>query len=322
MILGAGALGSIIAAHLARAGEDVTLLARGERAALLQKNGVAVRGIVDFTSAVNIVTNPAEMTDADLLVNTVKTYDTEVALEPLRHARIDSAISVQNGVQKNEQLAAAFGDKAALGCTADFSGEVLPDGSALFTRNIGIYIGELPGGVSPRVEAIVAALEGAGVRAAASDKIQTIEWSKFVAWLGLTSIAVLSRQVTHRMLQDPDLGRLNVTLVREAALVARALGIPIEDMGGALMAHSVSTLPLEEALEMVRTNGAAMESAGVTSHKMSALQDAERGRRLEVEETLGYAVRKGAEFGIDTPAVETCYRLLSGINRGFAADRG
>jgi 2-dehydropantoate 2-reductase len=51
------------------------------------------------------------------------------------------------------------------------------------------------------------------------------------------------------------------------------------------------------------------------AHRVSTLQDLERGRRLEVEETLGYAVRKGVELGVPVPTVETCYRLLAGVNR-------
>ena len=266
---------------------------------------------------VEILTDHAVLTGADLLVNTVKTFDTAAALEPLRHAKIGSAISVQNGVLKNEQLAAVFSREATLGCLADFSGEVLPDGRALFTRNIGIHVGELPTGVSDRVGQIVDMLEKAGVRAIASPNIETAEWSKFVSWVGLTAVAVLSRQVTHRMLQDPDLARLQVTLVREAASLAQRLGIEIEDLGGALVAKSLSTLDMADAVRLVQANGEAFEKAGVVAHKMSALQDAERGRRLEVEETLGYAVRRAGEAGVAVPALDACYRLLAGINRGF-----
>lgn len=316
-ILGAGALGSIIAAHLAKAGEDVVLLARGERAKLLQSQGIAVTGIVDITEQVEVLTDPAALTAADLLINTVKTFDTGAALAPLRGAKIAAVLSVQNGVLKNEQLATIFGREATLGCLADFSGELLADGRALFTRNVGIHVGELPAGVSDRVEQIAGMLENAGIRAVASPSIQTAEWSKFVAWIGLTAVAVLSRQVTHRMLQDPDLARLQVTLVRETASLAAALDVDIEDLGGALVAKSLSMLDVDDAVRLVQSNGVAFEKAGIVTHKMSALQDAERGRRLEVEETLGYVVQRAGELGLAIPAVDACYRLLAGINRGF-----
>jgi len=75
-------------------------------------------------------------------------------------------------------------------------------------------------------------------------------------------------------------------------------------------------VPLDEAVAAIRHFGTVME-ARAPAHKLSTLQDLERGRRLEVEETLGYAVRTGAELGIPLPTMDTCYRLIAGINRSL-----
>jgi 2-dehydropantoate 2-reductase len=104
-ILGAGALGSLIGAHLARAGEEVTLIARGERAKFLREHGITVTGQADFTVPVDIATHPNEVRETDVLLVAVKTYDMEEALESVSHLKVGSALSVQNGVLKNEQLA-------------------------------------------------------------------------------------------------------------------------------------------------------------------------------------------------------------------------
>jgi 2-dehydropantoate 2-reductase len=80
VILGAGALGTVLGAHLARAGEDVTLIARGNRAAYLQEHGATITGLVDFTVPVRVVTNPQQVQNADVLIVTVKTYDMASAL--------------------------------------------------------------------------------------------------------------------------------------------------------------------------------------------------------------------------------------------------
>ena len=82
--------------------------------------------------------------------------------------------------------------------------------------------------------------------------------------------------------------------------------------------RNASTRPLAEAIEHVQRFGARLAERA-PAHKISTLQDLERGRRLEVEETLGYAVRKGAELDVPVPTLETCYRLLSGINRYIPA---
>ena len=102
VILGAGALGSIIGAHLARAGEDVIIIARGERAAYLQQHGITLTGLADFTVPVTVTTQPQTVREADVLVVAVKTYDTDRALEGVRQLTVGSALSIQNGVLKDE----------------------------------------------------------------------------------------------------------------------------------------------------------------------------------------------------------------------------
>ena len=242
VVLGAGALGSIAAAHLARAGVDVALIARGPRAKLLAERGVSVKGISEFTVKVPIVERPQELDACDAFMLTAKTYDTQSALEGVRKLKADMAFSVQNGVVKNEHLAAVFGWPHTLGCIANFSGEVNEDGSVLFSRNEGLYLGELPGGSSERVDALVAALDDAGIRTIASDAIQSVEWSKYATWLGLTAVAVLSRLYTHVLYQDHDLNVLQIDAdprggapggsVRRAADGPRRPDLPEDDGDG------------------------------------------------------------------------------------------
>ena len=87
VILGAGALGTVLGAHLARAGEDVTLIARGQRAAYLQEHGATITGLVDFTVPVRVVTDPSQVHNADVLIVTVKTYDMASALHKRQTSR-------------------------------------------------------------------------------------------------------------------------------------------------------------------------------------------------------------------------------------------
>ena len=315
LIVGAGALGSVLAGHLVRAGEDVTLLTRGARAKLLRERGLTLTGLSSFTLPVRIIEDPTAVKSADVLVLTVKTYDTEAALAPLKHVQVESCFSVQNGVVKDEQLAAVFGESAVLGCAADFSGEVLADGVVRYTRNEGLYLGELNGGISDRVRAIAALLEAAAIHTITSQNIQSVEWSKLVGWLAITAPAVLTRLVTHRLVQDPDVARLQVLLAKEAVQVSDKLGIPLEDLFMASPSRTLVRSTPEEWMERSRQYGLNMEAQGLTAHKMSALQDLERGRRLEIEETFGYIVQKAAELGLSVPRLETCYRLLLALDR-------
>jgi ketopantoate reductase len=109
VILGAGALGTVLGAHLAKAGEEVTLMARGYRAAYLQEHGATLTGLANFTVPVTVVTDPHQVREADVLIVTVKTYDMAAALDSVKHIQVGSVLSIQNGVLKDEQLASIFG---------------------------------------------------------------------------------------------------------------------------------------------------------------------------------------------------------------------
>jgi 2-dehydropantoate 2-reductase len=313
VVVGAGALGSIVGAHLARAGEDVVFVARGERAATLRQRGIVLRGLADFTVPVAVATDPREVQTADVLLVTVKTYDTEPALASLRHLCVPSVLSLQNGVLKNEQLTSVFGRERVLGAAVVVAGELLDDGAVRFTLNDRFAVGELSGGVSDRARDLAAALVRAGLPAEASPHVQSVEWSKYVLFVGGMALASLTRLPTAKFLSDPDGALLMARVMRELEDVAARLQIPLDD-AGPLPIKAVCSGTLAEAIEHVQRFGARLAQRA-PAHKISTLQDLERGRRLEVEETLGYAVRKGAELGVPLPAIDTCYRLLSGVNR-------
>src|SRR5215472_15507272 len=135
VILGAGALGSIVGAHLVRAGHDVVFVARERRAALLRQRGVRLDGLAEFTVPAVATADPGTLRGADALIVTVKTYDTETALASVRHLDVSAALSLQNGVVKDDQLAAIVGRDRVLGAAATVSGEVQADGSVRFTLN-------------------------------------------------------------------------------------------------------------------------------------------------------------------------------------------
>jgi 2-dehydropantoate 2-reductase len=312
-ILGAGAMGSIVGAHLARAGHAVVMLARGGRAAYLEANGVAIGGLARFTTPVRTLRDPGALTGAGTLIVATKTPGTAETLRTLRHARFDVALSIQNGPLKNELLAQAFGRERVLGALADTSGELLPDGEVLFTRNVCIYVGELDGGESARARRLAQTLDGSGIRAAATAEIETLEWSKFCAWVGLMALAVTTRALTWKFLGDEDSALLAVRLVREMGALTRALGVGLSDRA-VLPTATLCAVSETEALAMVRQAGEdyRLKAPG---HRMSALQDVDAGRPLEVNETLGYACERARSLGLDLPLLECFRALIAAIDR-------
>ena len=315
-ILGAGALGSIIGAHLIQAGEDVTLLARGARADHLKHHGLKITGLIDLSLPCKVQTDPSQVRETDVLVVAVKTYHTVDAIQPLSHLNVGSVFSVQNGVLKNQQLIDVFGGESVLGSIGILSGELLDDGLVRFTLNQIVELGELPEGTSERTGAIVSDLNKAGINASESASIQSVEWSKFVGWSGYASVAVLSRMATWQYLSDADSARITARVMQETADVAAKLGIPIEDRAP-FPAGQVARATEDEATVILQKEGAGFEERA-PQHRMSTLQDVERGSRLEIEETLGYALREAERLGVPVPTVDACYRMLSSIDRSMA----
>ena len=312
-ILGGGAIGSIIGAHLARSGYSVVMLARGERARQITQLGLRITGLAELSQAAPVLTEPATLRAAGVLIVATKTYSTEAALAPLRGAQIDSVFSIQNGLMKNDLLADFFGRDRVLGALADTSGELLRSGEVVFTRNTNIYIGELDGGNTSRARQVASRIAASGVRSTAVPNILSLEWSKFASWVGMVALSVTTRAPTWKYFTDPESAALVARLVREIGLLANARGVQLSDQ---------STLPVaticrgseQEAVAAIQRIGIELKSTA-PEHRMSTLHDLEGGRPLEVEETLGYAVKLGHESKLSLPLLNSIYPLVSAIDR-------
>jgi 2-dehydropantoate 2-reductase len=292
----------------------VIVLARGDRAGTVERDGLRIKGLADFSVKVPVLTDPTQLMAADTLIVAMKTPGTEAALQRLKHVEVGAALSIQNGVLKDELLAQAFGPHRVLGALADTSGELLPSGEVLFTRNVSLPLGELAGGSSERARNIAGMIDEAGVRAVAVTDILSLEWSKFTVWLALVSMAVTTRSATWRYLSDADCAQVLVRLVREVAALAKAQGIALVDGATTLPLRKILDASEHDAVQAVLRAGEDMRLRA-PGHRISALQDLEAGRPLEVEETFGYAVRKAGEHGLSFPLLEAFRHLVAGIDQ-------
>jgi len=313
-IVGAGALGSILAAHLVRNGHSVALLARGQRAQQVREQGLRIKGVSEIATPVEVLTDPAQLRETGTLIIATKTPGSEQTLASLSHVKLDRALSVQNGVMKDDLLAQTYGRERTLGSLADTSGELLASGEVLFTRNVNLFIGELDGSMSDTARGIVKAIDDSGVRATLMPDIVSREWSKFVGWVGFVSLSLTTRAVTWRFLSDPDAALLIVRLTRELASLAKALGIPLTEDRAILPLGTVLGGDEAQAVAAVQKIGADYQTKA-PEHRMSALQDLLAGRALEIHETLGYALRKATELKLSLPLLADFYSLVSAIDR-------
>jgi 2-dehydropantoate 2-reductase len=238
----------------------------------------------------------------------MKAFHTAAALDGLRHVEVDIALSIQNGPGKNELLGNVFGTHV-LGATANTSGELRPNGEVLFTRNEGIMLGELSGVDSQRGQALARKLDDTGVRAGTTREIVSLEWSKFCAWTGLMAVSVLSRANTWKYACDPTWATLVAQLVREMTTLAQRLGVELTN-DSILPVRAMSQGNDGDATAAVMQWGKDLKEKA-PEHRMSTLQDLEAGRPLELEETIGYALRKAEALDVRLPLLERLYGPLS-----------
>jgi 2-dehydropantoate 2-reductase len=317
VIVGAGALGSIYAAYLARGGHQVSLVARGERAVALTRHGIRVAGQESFSVHCDIVTKPETLREADVVIVAIKTYDTDEALTALRGLKVKSALSVQNGVLKNEQLSKVFGPQATLGAVSMIGGEVLPaekdlPGAVRYNMAGPTIIGEPAGGDSSRVTELVNTLAKSGLIARSSDDITSVEWSKFVFWSAVSSLAVQTRLETWRFLADADTALIATRIMRETAAVAIRHGVRLQVSG--FTSDEFINASEEDAVKAVQAHGE-KQMVSAPTFRQSILQDADRNRRLEVNETLSHTLALATDLGVATPTLDLCCRVLRVVSR-------
>jgi 2-dehydropantoate 2-reductase len=316
LVVGAGSVGTVVAATLAASGRDVVLYCRPAHVAPIETEGLLVGGLREVRARVRATADPAAIGPVDYLVLCVKTRDTQAALAELRDVPVGAAASLQNGLAKDDQLATAYGPERVLGATSILGATAQGPGRATWTLRGTTYFGELAGPPTPRVEALVAAFDEAGLPAEAVANVRTAEWSKLCQIVPAAAVSAITRLPYYLVCKTPALAEQFVDLTLECAAVARAEGVALADYQG-YNPLTLSTVPRAEAIASVVARGEALEAAGMTEMRISMLQDVLRARPTEVEETLGYVVARAQAIGIPVPLTRFAYGLIRGIEASF-----
>ena len=318
VILGAGSLGCIFGGFLAEVGYDVTLIGRRKgHTDAIRKDGLVITGIKGtHVVKVKATHDPSEVNDADLLILLTKTMDTVVALDSVSHLYqvVKCVVSLQNGMVKDEQLRERFGPDKVIGGTTMTGGTLLGDGQVKYTTDGTTSFGEFDGRRTERVENIVRMFVTAGLKAELVDDIRSVEWTKLtLAVPGLASSS-LTRLEVHKVMKNRLLASLYAQLVKESAKVAVKDGARFGDYPDLEFINGIIDADFDSAVELLVENGDKLEKGGMTSIIPSMLQSIMKGKKTEVEETIGYVVKKAEELGVSVPAVELCYRVIKGID--------
>jgi 2-dehydropantoate 2-reductase len=323
VIVGAGSLGQSFAALLARSGQSVTLLATPRSQTRLHDCGaIQLRGIVEAAVPVNaaglVVTgDAATIPDGAAVLFTTKGYDLAEAIDSLRSRagrRVAWAAGVQNGVVKDDLLAAAFGPERVVGAVTIFGAQRQADGSVHVTSPGATYLGEFNGSISPRVQQTTDTLKEAGVPTYARADISSVLWSKACNATGVFGVTVLARASNNQLFGNPHLMRAYLTLVRETAAVADAFGVKVGDYAGFPPIRTFVERDEQTTLEQLIPN--LPESP---QNYASMTQDLLAGSRLEVDAVFGDIVRRAEHKGLDVPCLRLVRDLIRGLEPGQAS---
>ncbi|SMF35633.1 ketopantoate reductase [Tistlia consotensis] len=293
-IMGSGGVGGFFGARLARAGFPTTFVARGAHLKAMRDRGLAVEAPGEsFTLPVAATDDPATIGPVDFVLFSVKLWDTESAAEACRPLiGPDTAVlSLQNGVDSEERIAAILGAQHVLGGVAEISAAIAEPGLircvSAFQR---IRFGELDGRASARCERLDAALTEAGIDHARPADIQAALWTKFIMLVGLSALTAVTRRTVGEVRADPDTRALLLQVMTETLAVGKAGGVALDD-------------GLVEVL--------AERANGLGAHvKASMALDLERGNRLELPWLSGKVVALGKALGVPTPANGFVYAAL------------
>jgi 2-dehydropantoate 2-reductase len=296
------------------------MVARGGRAAQIAHDGLRVHGLGRVPVRVASVDDTRGLREADVLIVATKAIGTAAALSRLRDAQFGMAMSVQNGVRKTELVAAAFGADKALGAVANISGELQPGGEVLFTRNQGIIIGAVGETSSEGAVNVGRQIDAAGISVSVVNDIYDREWSKFTSWVSLVVLAVTTRKNTWQFLANPPDALLFTGILREIAALAGACGAEIQS-DGVFPLEVLCNASDQAAIDALVRIGHDFR-ARAPDHRVSALQDLQAGRPLEIEETIGYAQYRSRELELDLPLLECYCDLLRAIDRARGLVKG
>jgi 2-dehydropantoate 2-reductase len=300
-VMGTGGVGGYFGARLAQAGHEVAFVARGRQLEALRASGLRVESPLGdlHLSHVDVTDNPAEIGPVDVVLFTVKLWDTLEAAESIKPllGPETAVVSFQNGVVKDDILREALGAGHVIGGVTYIAATIAEPGVIRHSGTMAkLEFGEYDGSASPRVRQFRDACAEGGIDAEISDRIEQTIWEKFVFLVGLSGTTSLARSTIGPIRDNPRSRAFLHDVMAEVVQVALAQKVPLPAGYADERLAFAGTLPAE-----------------MTS---SMHHDLERGNRLEVAWLSGDVVERGARLGIPTPCNRAIFDVLSIYSEG------
>ena len=292
-IVGAGVIGSLYAAHLARVAEVSALTRREEHAEALRERGLRISGRGDFTAQLAASTSADDLPEPELVIVACKGTDLEAAAERLGGHWPDAIVmTVQNGIGAGE-IVGRYGDWRQLNAVTFMSGTRHSDNDVQYVLDTATWIGPARGTTPDDARAVADLINASGLKAEAFDDLRPAQWSKLIFNATVNTVAALTglpHDAHFAALDRPDdLGHLVKALMDEGKTVAAASGV---ELG-------------EDPWEM---NVLATQRG--SAHYPSMLEDVEAHRKTEIDLITGSLVRAAHAAGVPVPLHETMECLV------------
>jgi 2-dehydropantoate 2-reductase len=324
-IVGAGAIGGLVGARLALAGEQVTFIVRGANLMAIRNKGIKLiehDGSEQVAANVSATDDYAEAGPQDLVILALKAHQVAAVADqlPLLLGPETSVVTMQNGipywyfhrhggplegrpvlsVDADGGLATRIPPSRVIGCVVYPASELVAPGVVRHVEGDRFPLGELDGSHSPRVEAISACFTRAGFKAPVLDDIRSEIWLKLWGNLSFNPISALCHATLAGICQFPLARELAADMMREAAAVAGKLGVTFR-------------VTLDKRI-------AGAEKVG--HHKTSMLMDIEAGRGPEIDALVGSVIELGRCTDTATPHIDAVYALVKLLERTMTDEQG
>jgi len=302
VVAGAGSIGSLLAAHLARVADVTVLARREEHAAALREHGLRVSGRSDFAARLAATADPAGLPDdAELAILACKGLDLGPLLAGLE-GRLPRAtvMTIQNGLGA-EDVVALHGEWPLLSAVTFMSGTRHADDHVEYVLDTATWIGPFRGTNEADARRVAELIEAGGLKAEAFHDLRPAQWSKLIfnaTVNGVAALTCLPHDFHFAATAEPsDLGHLVHDLVDEGKAVAEAAGVELHD----------------DPWEM---NVLATQRGH--RHFPSMLEDVEAKRPTELESINGALVREARHRGVPVPLHEAVYRLVKAREASYS----
>ena len=321
-VVGAGAIGGLLAVRMTAAGQTVSVVARGEHLVAIRRDGlrlVEADGSEVVGSGIVASDDFAALGPHDVVVLALKAHQIAAVADRLDHLYGPDTVvvPVQNGIgwwyferhggehdgrrlrtlDPDGVLAAAVPADRIVGCIAYPAAEKVAPGVIRHVEGDRFPVGELDGTRSERARAVAAAFAEAGFTSRVLTDIRAHLWVKAWGNLAFNPISALTGATLAQICRDDSTRRLAATMMTEAAEIAATLGVRLR-------------ITVEQRI-------AGAERVG--EHKTSMLQDVEAGRPLEVDPLVGVFVELGELTGVPIPTISAVYALTSLLNSRIQA---